>query len=127
MATLARFIGVGLLNTAFGFAIILIGLWLGAGDYLANALSFIIGLPVSYTMHRRLTFSMKAPATLPEGLRFAGALLFAYGVNLSVIYAARRAGFEESPVAQAIAITAYAGVMFILSRSLVFRNRSEAR
>lgn len=42
--TLIRFALVGLLNTAVGFAVLLIALHMGAGDYGANAMGYAAGL-----------------------------------------------------------------------------------
>lgn len=122
-ATLARFVLVGLGNTAIGYALILGWLRLGLGDYAANLAGFAMGLPISYGLHRHLTFRARHRATLAEGLRYGAAFLIAYGANLAVIAMGRGAGFERSALVQGLAICTYAAVLFVLTRVTVFRAR----
>jgi len=111
---------VGLLNTAFGYSLILLGLWLGAGDYAANAAGYAGGLMLAYALHRRWTFGVKAPANYHEAGRFMLAALLAYAVNLGVIYLARTMGGAHNPLTQALAMAAYSLSFFVLTRFLVF-------
>lgn len=120
MITFVRFLLVGAFNTVVGYAIILIALRAGAGDYAANALGYLVGLPVSYFMHRFWTFEDRSPPTLPQAVRFGIAALIAYGANVAVVFIARSLGYVENPLAQALAIGTYAGLFFLLSRRMVF-------
>ena len=120
-ATLARFVLVGLANTAIGYGLILGWLRLGMGDYAANVTGFAMGLPISYGLHRHLTFRARHRATLNEALRYGTAFLIAYGANLAVVALGRSAGFERSALVQGLAICTYAGVLFVLTRITVFR------
>ncbi|MFB0613103.1 GtrA family protein [Aurantiacibacter poecillastricola] len=121
-ATIIRFILVGLVNTGLGFLFILAGLWAGAGDYGANAIGFALGLPISYMLHRVLTFRPQHAASWGEIGRYLGAFLISYAVNLGVVTAGRIAGYQENPLVQAAAICAYAATFYIISRMLVFRQ-----
>lgn len=123
---LVRFVLVGMFNTVVGYGIILIALLAGAGDYAANALGYIVGLPVSYFMHRFWTFEDRSPSTLPQALRFGVAALLAYGANVAVIFTARSLGYVENPLVQALAIGTYAGLFFLLCRFVVFTRPSLA-
>jgi putative flippase GtrA len=125
MATFIRFLIVGALNTLFGYTIIFVGLLLGLGDYLANALGYAIGIPLSYGLHRRWTFAPKAPASWAEALRFGICFLIAYSANLAVIAIGRSAGRIEDPLVQGAAIVSYAGLFFILTRFIVFSSRDD--
>lgn len=120
MAVLLRYCAVGLVNTAVGYSIILMGLWLGLGDYPANAAGYIVGIIVSYVLQRRWAFAVTTPPTLREATRFCAAAALAYGANLGVIHVARSLGYVANPVAQAIAMVAYSATFFLLSRFVVF-------
>jgi putative flippase GtrA len=122
MITFVRFLLVGGFNTVLGYGIILIALLGGAGDYAANAIGYVVGLPVSYFMHRFWTFEDRSPPRLSQAARFGIVALIAYGANVAVIFIARRLGYVESPIAQALAIVTYAGLYFLLSRRIVFTN-----
>jgi putative flippase GtrA len=120
MATFIRFLLVGAFNTAFGYGFILIGLLVGLGDYIANAIGYALGIPMSYLLHRRWTFAPKVPASWAEGLRFGICFVIAYCANLAVIAIGRSAGRIEDPLVQGAAIATYAGLFFILTRFVVF-------
>ena len=120
MAMVSRFLVVGLLNTAFGYAIILLGLKLGLGDYLANAAGYAAGLALSYGLNRRWTFAVTTRPTLAEAGRFGLVAIAAYAVNIGVLYLARSMGFVDSPLAQAAAMLCYSIVFFLLSRFFAF-------
>lgn len=120
--TLLRFVAVGIANTAIGYGIILCGLLAGLGDYAANITGFALGLPISYGLHRRLTFRARHRVHAGEALRYGAAFLTAFGANLGVIAAGRAAGLDNSPLLQALAICTYAGVLFVLTRLAVFRR-----
>ncbi len=124
LQTSRRFILVGILNTAIGYSFILLGLWAGAGDYLANAIGFCLGLPVSYILHRNWTFRTRRTASVSEGVRYLAAFLVSYGFNVGVVTAGRMAGYPENPFLQAAAICTYAAVFYVISRAAVFRQHS---
>ena len=122
VARLLRFLAVGLVNTGIGYAIILLALLCGLGDYAANITGFALGLPISYFLHRKHTFKARSRASVREGGAYVIAFLIAYGANLGVIAAGRAAGFGGgSAVLQAAAISCYALLLFVLTRILVFR------
>ena len=125
MITFARFIAVGLFNTAIGYGFILAFLLLGFGDYSANLLGFVFGLPVSFLMHRRLTFRVGISPHVGEASRYAAAVLVAYLGNLGVVTAGRQLGYVENPLVQALAIATYAGVFFVLCKLFVFADTAK--
>ena len=121
LAEIARFIAVGALNTLVGYGFILAGLFLGAGDYLANAVGFALGMPVSWLLHRKLTFRVRRRVSAGEIGRYVVAVAIAYGANLAVVTAGRMAGFFENPLVQLAAVCCYAAVFYVFSRRFVFR------
>ena len=102
---------------------IMLALWAGAGDYLANGIGFCLGLPISYTLHRIWTFRPRHRASAGEVIRYLAAFAISYGFNLGVITAGRLAGYQENPLVQLLAICTYAAVFYVISRLLVFRRR----
>lgn len=120
-ARVLRFVLVGIVNTAIGYGMILLGLLCGLGDYAANVVGFALGLPISYALHRRHTFRVQRRASVREGGTYLCAFLIAYGANIGVIAAGRAIGFESSAVVQAAAICCYAALLFVLTR-FIFRS-----
>lgn len=126
LAAIGRFILVGLLNTAIGYAIILTALVAGLGDYTANLVGFILGFPIAYTLQRRWTFRTNSRATFLEAGLYALCFLMAYGANLAIITAGRQLGYEENALVQLAAICIYSGVFYVLTRLIVFRGKAPA-
>jgi putative flippase GtrA len=120
VATLIRFLIAGGFNTAIGYGVILIGLWLGLGDFAANALGYAIGIPVAHQVHRRWTFAVKRRFSWNEAWRFIVAIAISYSANLGVIWAGQAAGYVANPLVQLAAILTYAAVFYVLSRFVVF-------
>jgi len=122
-----RFVVVGLFNTVVGYAFILLALFAGVGDYLANALGFLVGLPVAYLLHRTFTFRASEPMHRSEAMRYTLAFLMAYAVNVLVVAAGRDLGFRENPFVQLLAIGVYAALFYVLNRFFVFREAASER
>lgn len=123
---LARFALVGVINTAVGFALILLGLRLGLGDYAANALGYGLGLGVSYALNRSWTFrAVNAPSWAEFG-RFAASFVLAYGANLSVLVLGRAAGLAGQPLLHLAGLGLYSVLFYVLSRTIVFGTDGKA-
>ncbi|MFD0850353.1 GtrA family protein [Sphingosinicella xenopeptidilytica] len=122
----ARFGIVGLLNTALGYLIILTGLALGWGDILANAAGYAVGLLLSFHLNRRWTFAAASQSTSRQWPLFALVVLAAYTCNLLIILVGAHFGFRESPILQFVAIITYSVVFFLLSKTVVFIDQSDA-
>lgn len=120
-ARVLRFVAVGIVNTAIGYGMILAALLCGLGDYAANMVGFALGLPISYGLHRRLTFQAKRRANSREAAAYLLAFVIAYAANLGVIAVGHAAGIATGPLLQAAAICCYAGLLFVLTRFIVFR------
>lgn len=122
MPVLARFLSVGVINTALGLAVIILCLQLGLGDYAANVIGYAVGFACSYLLHRGYTF---ATTSTPHGAqlpRFAIAVAVSYGLNLAVIRAGHLLGHDGTIALQLVAIAAYTACFYVLSRVFVFRR-----
>ena len=122
-----RFGLVGLINTLVGLAAIAVLLRSGAGDWIANAASYAIGLCVSFTLNRRWTFGIRGAVGAREIGLFLGVFAVAYATNLAVLAAMRSLGFVENLIGQAAAMVAYSVTFFLLSRRFVFAATGAAR
>jgi putative flippase GtrA len=123
-AQLSRFLAVGLLNTAVGYAVIFICMyWLGMAPESSNAAGYAFGLLVSFMLSRNFTFrSIGQPSG--EALRFAVAFAAAYGVNLLVLVALIHSLAVHSGLSQLLAGAAYVAVSYLLNDRFVFRRSS---
>lgn len=120
---LARFILVGLVNTAFGYAIFWLGLhFLGLSAPLANALSYAISLCLSFVLTRRFVFrgAAAAPASA-AAWRFIVAFAVAFGINQAVLWLLLALGWRAE-IAQLGAMVSYTVVFFMLNKFFVFRR-----
>jgi len=122
----ARFVVVGVFNTAIGLACIFAAkALLGWGDLAANAAGYAVGLAVSFALNRSWTFRDRGRIS-PALLRFLGAFLLAYLANLATVFALRDIGGIDSYVAQAAGIVPYTVLFFLASRAFVFIDRRPA-
>ncbi|SFF85920.1 Putative flippase GtrA (transmembrane translocase of bactoprenol-linked glucose) [Novosphingobium sp. CF614] len=121
-----RFGLVGLANTLVGLAIIAVLLRAGAGDYLANAASYSIGLCLSFVLNRAWTFGQRGPVAGIEARRFVIVFVLSYGANLAVLTLMRGIGFGESLIGQGAGMVVYSVCFFLLSRRYVFRVEAES-
>ncbi len=113
-----RFVVVGLLNTGFGYAVILAGLFAGLGDMMANALGYISGLIMSFALNSRWTF--RASASPAAFARYFAVFLVCFGVNLGIVLAARQLGFVDNPLVHLSGISAYAILFYLGAARFVF-------
>jgi putative flippase GtrA len=124
---LARFGAVGLVNTAAGYIVIVIGLVLGAGDVLANATGYVVGLTLSYFLNSRWTFRRASRVGPRILIRYLAVFVVAYGVNLTIVFAGRRLGYPENPLVHLAGVGGYAAFFYIGAAMFVFGNRAVAR
>lgn len=123
-ATMARFALVGVINTAIGFALILLGLRLGLSDFAANTLGYGLGFCVSYALNRWITFKVEGAPSFREFGRFSTAFLLAYAANIAVLGFGRAAGLAGQPMLHLAGLGLYTVLFFILSKTVVFGTES---
>lgn len=121
-----RFISVGVINTAFGYAIILVGLAMGLGDITANLLGYGVGFLLSFAMHRRITFQDSTAYEFATMARYAIAVLIALGINLLiVVLAGSLLKLTHNPLVHLVAIGAYAVTLYVCSATFVFKAKQK--
>ncbi len=104
------FIIAGLVNTAFGYGVYALLVWLGLPPKLALALSFAIGVVWNYFTHARIVFQQKG---FDRILPYVGAYLVILGVNTVLLDVLMRLGLGPY-VAQALLAPVSAGMSFVL-------------
>jgi|TARA_R110002049_G_scaffold27112_12_gene93598 putative flippase GtrA len=125
-SSLARFALTGLYNTAIGYSVILLGLWLGLGDYRANFLGYAVGLLFSYFVNRGWSFRVQSSPSIREVSCFIGAFAASYLINILVLLIGREMGLSQSPILHLGAMTAYTITFYLLSRFFVFPANERA-
>lgn len=125
MKQFSRFLLVGGINTALGYAVIFGGMYLGGlAPEISNAIGYMTGLLVSYFLNRNFTFrSARRQST--EFARFVFVFLVAYAANLMVLLILVRGAGVHAALSQVISGVIYVGVAYLLNKNYVFKS-SEA-
>lgn len=115
-----RFLLVGGLNTAVGFAVIWALLVSGISDIPANITGYLVGLVLSFFVNRNWTFEQSARPTARELALFGSAFGGAYSANLAIIVAGQGMGMTGSPALHFAGVIMYTAVFFLLSKAFVY-------
>jgi len=114
---IVRFLAVGVLNTAFGYAIFAGGVLAGLSSGIALAIAMVIGVIFNFFTLGRLVFDSRDPTRLP---RFVGVYALTYVVNLGMLTLWEKAGVGPL-LAQLACLPVTVSLTFVLMRFLVFR------
>ena len=117
---IGRFGLAGVVNTLVGYGVIVLCLYGGFGDYLANAIGYGAGFLISFALNRQFTFGIRGPVRRGEIARFAVAVMLAYAANLAVLTFGRALFGEGHALLQLPALATYTAVFYVLSARLVF-------
>ncbi|WP_244642943.1 GtrA family protein [Phyllobacterium sp. 628] len=121
-----RFGLVGVLNTATGYSIILVALWLGWGDIAANMTGYAFGLVVSFFLNSQWTFAKAEYKQASLVVRYILAFLFAYAANLVTVIVIRSMDVLDGWAIHLIGIIIYTALFYLASVYFVF-SKSPAR
>lgn len=113
-----RFIVVGVLNTVFGYGVFAGLILAGVPPVSALVLTYVAGVLFNFMTTRRFVFSRSARASL---LRFIGAYVVIYFINLGLYKLAEAAGAGPL-VAQALCLPVVAVFSFLLFKFQVFKD-----
>jgi putative flippase GtrA len=111
-----RFLVVGGLNTAFGYGVFALLIWLGLGHPAAIGLATVIGVAFNFQSTGRLVFG---GAPLSRLGRFIAVYVFTYGINVAAVSALLRFDLNVY-LANAIVVLPLAAITFMLQRKFVF-------
>jgi len=121
----ARYLLVGLANSAIGLAVIFIAMAAGLGDIPANAFGYAIGFAVSFALNGRWTFG-HAAVDAARMWRYLLVTVAAYGANLGAMILARDALHIDHRLAQLLGMVVYTAVGFLGARNFAFRSHPHA-
>lgn len=113
---LLRFLFVGALNTAVGYALFALFVWLGLTYPVAIALATVLGVAFNFQSTGRLVFGH---APFSRLLRFVGVYVIVYAINVGAVALLIRWGATPYG-ANALVVLPLALIAFILQRRLVF-------
>lgn len=116
-----RFLVVGAINTAFGYAVYALLLLIGLPPQVALVLAFVIGTTWNYFTTARLVFRASGFRRLPH---YIAAYLTVYAANAFSLEAALTRGVNPY-LAQALLTPVFAVLAFVLL-SLVFRGQARS-
>lgn len=114
---LIRFYQAAAINTAFGFGVYALMVWLGVNLYVAQVIAQVLGVTFNYFTYSRHAFRDRE-ASKPS---FVLAYIGNYLVNLGLLWAF--AQVIRSPYIAGLAATIAASLInYLVLRSLVFRK-----
>lgn len=120
LASIARFLLVGAVNTCVGLGcIFLLKAVAGWGDVAANLGGYGVGLRVSFVLNHRWTFRHQIPWR-GALLRLLAVFLMAYLPNLFVMLLLRDSIGLDSSVALTLSLVLYTVLFYLGSRCLPF-------
>ncbi|WP_447772179.1 GtrA family protein [Variovorax boronicumulans] len=120
-----RFLVVGVANTLVGLSVIYSAKYFfHAGDVMANAIGYGIGICVSFFLNSRWTFEYSG-LMLPAALRFLLATAVAYAANLLTVMTAIDGFGVNTYLAQALGMPVYTVMAYLISKHVVFRLKIE--
>lgn len=110
IARFVRFLGVGVLNTGFGYAVFAALVLVGVDSQPALAVAYALGIIWNYMTHARLVFNTTG---LGRMLPYAAAYGVIYALNAFALHLAEGMGLSPF-LAQALLILPMAVLSFIL-------------
>ncbi|MDP3898197.1 MAG: GtrA family protein [Mesorhizobium sp.] len=113
-----RFVMAGVLNTAFGYTLYLIGLQLGFAAEVALGISVFIGALFNYFTTARYVFNHAAMNFMP---RFIAAYAVIYGLNVLALRGLILLGLSAA-LAQGLLLPVAAAASYLIFKFVVFRK-----
>lgn len=119
--TFIRFIIVGTINTLIGYAVILF-LFHTVGLHYSYAyfLSYIIGMIISFFLHRRFVFFSKK-SKLKEFIKFLIAFCISYGVSYMGLYAVMENQLLSPNYSFILSMLIYSILFYLLNKYMTFK------
>ena len=122
LGQIARFVVVGLFNTALAYALFLGFFFLTNLSALAsNTLSYLIVILIALPLYRRFVFDASQQQTVSEVVTYLVSAAVAFSLNLLVLITLASLGLS-APLAQIGAMTGYTICFYLLNRFVVFRS-----
>jgi putative flippase GtrA len=119
----ARFLAVGVLNSAVGLALIYAAMALGADYRVANAIGYAGGILISFVVNRGWTFAHDGDwrASFVRWLAVVGV---AYAAQFAVVIGLTEGLGVDARIAQALGVPVYTLLSFLGARRFAFPTRA---
>lgn len=114
-----KFILVGILNTAVGYSLYALFIFLGLAYPIAVLLSTILGVLFNYKTIGQLVFSHQGSSRL---VPFIFVYVLVYGLNVYGLWQLELFGLDNKYLAGAVLLVPLALVSFVLNRFWVFKK-----
>lgn len=116
-----KYLGVGVVNTLFGFGLIFALMFFGLSPELANLVGYGFGVCLSYVLNKTFTFKSKAK-NKAQFFKFVASMLIAYILNFIALKLLL--GLEVNAyLAQVVAGGVYTISGFLLSKFWSFKDK----
>ena len=115
----ARFLVTGAINTAVGFGIIFLLMFLGITPQISNICGYAVGLTVSFTLNRNWVFEASNVSIKRQIINFLLIFIVAFGINFLALNIFLAASINAY-IAQILAAVCYTSVFYVLSKRVVF-------
>lgn len=121
MNAFIRYLGVGVINTIFGFGLIFALMFFGLSPELSNVVGYSFGVCLSYVLNKFFTFKSKTK-NKAEFFKFIASMLIAYILNFIALKVLLE--FQiNAYIAQIISGGVYTLSGFLLSKFWTFKER----
>lgn len=121
IARIVRFVAVGLMNTAVGYAIFFGLILLKLAPELALLVATVLGVAFNFFTNRQLVFAGRGLSRLP---RFLAVYAVSYGLNALLLRATGERGYDPAYV-QLAALPFIVCATYLAMRFYVFPEKSQ--
>jgi putative flippase GtrA len=119
---IARFLAVGALNTAFGYGVFALLIWMGLAPFAALLIATILGVLFNFMTTGRIVFGNRDIGLLG---RFVIVYTLVYLINLGLLGLVRQSGLS-SVTAQGVCLFFMVPISFVLQKLFVFKEVNHA-
>ncbi len=117
-----RFLGAGVVNTLFGYAVFSVLVWTGAHPQMALAVQFVVGVLWNFQVHGRYVFYVQGYGRLPY---YAISYVVIYAFNAALLWGLLHLRLDAY-LAQAIALGPTVVLSYVLISRALRPNLQEA-
>jgi len=115
-----KFILVGILNTAFGYSLFALFIFLNIHYSLAVFLSTVLGVLFNFKTIGKLVFDSHDNSLI---FRFIAVYVLLYLINISCLWFFKISGFENMYINGFVLLVPLALISFVLNKKFVFKGK----
>jgi len=118
---LKRYAGSGIVNTIVGFAVIFLAMAVGFSPIMSNVAGYAIGFILGFVLSKKFVFRSNG-YFVAESIRYIVAFIISFLFNLFILHFVLDTLNFNAFAAQVVAAASYTLLMYILTRTFVFRD-----